>query len=326
MFDLTDTAVETAIGRLRGVARRTPILESPVLNAQLGGRMLIKAESLQHTGSFKFRGAFNAVSQLAKDIPGGAIVAASSGNHASAIAAAASHFGLSATVVIPEDAPAKKVDLINAFGARIVHYNKLTDNRDAIALSEAEAQSASVVNSSDDADVIAGQATVGFELIEQVEELDASIDTLFVPCGGGGLAAGCVWAFSQRRPETKIRTVEPVGFDDMARSILRGERVRIEIAEPSICDGLLHTTPSALPFSILLGRAGAGLSISDAQTVDAMITAFEHLNLVLEPNGAIALAAAIAQNETWKGKTVAVVASGGNVDRGYFQRVLGAGA
>lgn len=322
MLDLTSDAVRDAAQRLDGIARCTPVLESPVLNTQLGFRLLVKAESLQHTGSFKFRGALNAAGRLAEIDPGQGIIAASSGNHASAIAAAAHRFGVAATVVIPDDTPGKKLNLIRHFGAQVVFYRKLVDDRDEIVAREALARNAAIVNSSDDMSVIAGQATVGLELGRQVSELDASADYVLAPCGGGGLAAGCAWTFAQHSPHTELITVEPTGFDDMAQSIARQQRVRVGNSIPSICDGLLHATPSALPFAVLLNRVRNGVSVDDDATKAAMVTAFDYLNLVLEPNGAIALAAAIAYRAAWAGKTVAVIASGGNVDPVFYQQVL----
>lgn len=319
---LTNADIDAACARLQGQVRRTPLLESPVLNAAIGGRLLVKAESLQHTGSFKFRGALNAVSLLARESTVRGVVAPSSGNHASAVAAAAQRFGIQATVVIPRDAPAKKIKTCELSGARPVFYDKRTNDRDELAAREAASSGAVIVRPSDDPAVIAGQATVGLELLEQADRLGAQIDTLLVPCGGGGLAAGCAWVFSQRSPATEILTVEPDGFDDMALSIEQRRRVAVAIGDFSICDGLLARSPSALSFATLMGRIERGLTVGDDGTAAAMVSAFEHLNLVLEPSGAIALAAALSDRSAWRGKTVAVVASGGNVDRDLFHALL----
>jgi threonine dehydratase len=321
-IDLTDEDVKDAMRRLDGNVRRTPILNSPILNAHIDFELFVKAESLQNTGSFKFRGATNATSRVSESGFGKGVIAASSGNHASAIAAAANRFDLAATVVIPNDTPKKKLDIIKHFGADTVPYEKLEDDRDAIVAQESIRRNAAIVNSSDDMNVIAGQATVGLEIVEQVSDLGVDLDYLIVPCGGGGLAAGCAWAFAKHSQNTKVVVVEPAGFDDMARSLASRERVFGAESEASVCDGLLHKTPSALPFSMLLDRVDHALSVPDEETLKAMVTAFNYYNLVLEPNGAIAMAAAMMYRDRWAGKKVAVIASGGNVDAKFFGSVL----
>jgi threonine dehydratase len=310
--------VEAAAGRLRGVARRTPLLESDALNELVGGRLLVKAECLQRTGSFKLRGAYNTISQLG----GQPVVAYSSGNHAQGVAAAARLLGVPATIVMPADAPAIKVANTRALGATIRLYDREREEREPIGAEIAERTGAVLVKPYDDARVIAGQGTAGLELVEQVRDLGIGLDAALIPCGGGGLIAGCSIALAAAFPGIAIHAVEPEGFDDTGRSLVAGEPVANLPGSRSFCDALLAPTPGALTFALNRRYLAGGLAVSDAEVGRAMAAAFRHLKLVVEPGGAVALAAALSGLVELRDRTVAVVLSGGNVDPELFAEVL----
>ncbi len=314
--------VRDAASRLAGVARRTPLLESDLLNQRLGGRLLVKAEALQRTGSFKFRGAYNAISRL----NGRPVVAFSSGNHAQGVALAARLLGVPATIVMPAGAPAIKRDNTRALGADLRLYDQYRDNREDIGAEIAAATGAALVKPYDDARVIAGQGTVGLELVAQAGELGASPDVILVCCGGGGLSAGCGLAFADLCPDASVFSVEPQGFDDTKRSLEAGERLPVTPGATSICDALLAPVPGAMTFPLNRRYLTGGLVVSDDEVRRAMATAFEHFKLVVEPGGAVALAAALHGRVETRGKTVAVVVSGGNVDPAVFLAALDAEA
>ncbi|MEB3223781.1 MAG: threonine/serine dehydratase [Candidatus Sericytochromatia bacterium] len=318
-------AVEAAVKRLAGVAVRTPLLESPVLNARLGGRVLLKAEALQRTGSFKFRGAWNRISQLDPAAVPAGVVAYSSGNHAQAVAAAAARRGLPATIVMPLDSPPLKIAHTRAHGAEIVLYDRETANREATAIAICDCTGAVLVPPFEDPHVIAGQATVGLELAAQAADLDAALDDVLVCCSGGGLIAGVALALEARSPGTRVWAVEPDEFDDTARSLASGQRERNARAGGGLCDALLVPTPGELTFSINQRLLAGALLVSDAEVREAMRFAFEHLKLVVEPGGAAALAAVLAGRLPVAGRTVGVVVSGGNVDPALFAEVLAEG-
>lgn len=315
-----------AARRLRGHAVVTPLLESPALNARVGGRLLIKAEMLQRTGAFKFRGAFNSLSRFEPQRAARGVVACSSGNHAQGIAAAAQMLGMPAIIVMPADAPAVKLAGTRAYGAEVQLYDRFRENREAIAQALATERGAVLERSFEDPHVIAGQGTAGLELAEQAAERGAALDAVLIPCGGGGLVAGCALALAQLSPKTAVYAVEPEDFDDTARSLAAGERKRNAADARSICDALLLPTPGELPFAIMRRLLAGALAVSDAEAQRAMAAAFRHLKLVLEPGGAVALAAALAGKYDCRGKTVAVVCSGGNVDPDTFCRALEHGA
>jgi threonine dehydratase len=312
--------VEAAAGRLRGVAVETPLLASDALDALVGGRLLIKAEPLQRTGTFKFRGACNAISALKPP----AVVAFSSGNHAQGVALAARLHGLPATIVMPADAPRTKLAGTRALGAEVVTYDRARDDRAAIAAEIAERTGAVLIRPYDDRLVVAGQGTVGLELARQAGERGARPDAVLVCCGGGGLVAGCATALSDRLPGTEVFAVEPDGFDDTARSLAAGERLGNAPGARSMCDALLAATPGELTFAINRRLLAGGLTVSDAEVAQAMRLAFRHLKLVVEPGGAVALAAALAGRLPTAGRTIAIVVSGGNVDGGRFAEILAA--
>ncbi len=318
----TITDIESAARRLAPHVVTTPLLESEALNRRVGGRLLIKAESLQKTGSFKFRGAYNLMSRLSKAARRAGVVAYSSGNHAQGVAAAARLLGISALIVMPDDAPAVKVANTRAWGAEIVPYDRRRQSREALAEAIAAERGAAIVPPYDHADIIAGQGTVGLELAAQAADLDIVLDAVLVPVGGGGLISGCALALGARSPETSIHAVEPSDFDDTRRSLASGSRERNHRDARSFCDALLAPTPGEITFAINRGRLAGGFAVPDHAVAGAMAAAFTHLKLVLEPGGAVALAAALEGRLDCRGKTVAVVASGGNVDAETFAAVL----
>ena len=310
--------VQAAASRLHGVARRTPLLESEALNALAGGRILLKAEPLQRTGSFKFRGAYNAIAQIAAPT----VVAYSSGNHAQGVAAAARLLGKAATIVMPADAPAIKIENTRAAGAEIRLYDRLRESREAIGAEIAAHSGAALVRPYDDPRIIAGQGTAGLELARQAQELGAALDAALIPCGGGGLIAGCSLALHELCPGIEVYAVEPAGFDDTARSLAAGRRLANPPDGRSICDALLVPTPGELTFELNRPVLAGGLAVPDEDALRAMSFAFRALKLVLEPGGAVALAALLAGQFNARDRTVGVVLSGGNVDPALFARML----
>jgi threonine dehydratase len=318
---LTYEAIEAAAERLRGLAVRTPLLEGDGLDALVGARVLVKAEPLQRTGSFKFRGAYNAIAR--RTAP--AVVAFSSGNHAQGVALAARLQGRKATIVMPADAPAVKIEGTRSYGAEVVTYDRDRDDREAIGARIAAATGAVLIKPFDDPDVMAGQGTVGLEIAQQLAERGLTPDLALCCCGGGGLIAGTATALRHHHPELRIWAVEPVGFDDTARSLAAGERLHNKSFARSFCDALLAPEPGRLTFEVNRRLLGGGLAVSDAEVAAAMRAAFRHLKLVVEPGGAVALAAVLAGKLDCRGKTVVVVASGGNVDPGLFREVLAGG-
>jgi threonine dehydratase len=311
--------VLAAAARLAGVAVRTPVLESPALDELAGARLLVKAEPLQRTGSFKFRGAYNAISVLRPP----AVVAFSSGNHAQGVAAAARLSGIPATIVMPADAPAVKLEGTRALGAEVVAYDRYRDERERIGAEIAARTGAVLIRPYDDPLVMAGQGTAGLELADQAAERGLALDAALVCCGGGGLVAGCATALRARRPGTAVYAVEPEGHDDTARSLARGERVANEPGVRSACDALLAPTPGELTFEVNRRLLAGGVAVSEAEVREAMRLAFRHLKLVVEPGGAVALAAALFRKVPLDGAVVGVVVSGGNVDPGLYAEVLG---
>ncbi len=314
--------IKAAAKRLDGAAVRTPLLENPALNDAVGGRVLLKAETLQRTGSFKFRGAYNFVSQLDAAQRRRGVVAYSSGNHAQGVAAAASLLDAPATIVMPSDAPAIKLDNTRALGASVVIYDRHSEPREEIAARIAAETGATLVPPYDHPWTIAGQGTVGLELAAQAAEAGAMPDTLLVCCGGGGLTAGIATVFAEAAPETAIHTVEPVGFDDTARSLAAGEMVSNQPGGHSICDALLAPEPGLLTLSINRRLVTGGISVSDDDVRRAMVFAWRTLKLVVEPGGAVALAAALSGAVDCQDRVVAVVLSGANVDAAMFSEIL----
>jgi threonine dehydratase len=314
--------VEAAAERLAGVARRTPLLAGTPLDELTGGRVLLKVESLQRTGSFKIRGAYNRLVQLGPDERAAGVVAFSSGNHAQGVACAAVMLGIRATIVMPADAPRAKLEGTRALGADIVIYDRERESREAIASSLAMERGATLVPAFDDPHIIAGQGTVGLELMQQARELDATPDQVLIGCSGGGLVSGSALAIRELSPATEVLCVEPAGLDDTRRSLEAGHRMSNAQGARSICDALLSPSPGVLTFALMRQHLAGGVSVTDAQVQAAMAWAFRHLKLVTEPSGAVALAALLAGQVPTRGRTIAIVVTGGNVDPAMFWQAL----
>ncbi len=312
---------QAAARRLSGKAVRTPLLESPKVNDLVGGRILVKAESLQRTGSFKFRGAYNRIAQLNVAERQAGIVAYSGGNHAQGAAAAAQLLSVDAIILMPEDAPQIKIQRTKSYGARIIFYNRWTDDRDIIAARLIGNTGRTLVPSFDDPHIIAGQATVGLEISEQAHEMGVQPESVLVCCGGGGLTAGIGMVLKHLDPAIQIYSVEPDAFDDTRRSLLSGRREANSTGARSICDALL-TQLGELTFSMNRRLLSGGITVSDQEVCRAMLVAFEELKLVLEPGGAVALAAVLSGKADVQGRTIVVVATGGNVDADLYCQSL----
>jgi threonine dehydratase len=308
--------------RLGQLAYRTPLIEHAALNARVGGRVLLKAENLQRVGAFKFRGAYNKVAQVDKAAYPGGVVACSSGNHAQGVAAAATLMGFKSAIVMPADAPRLKIARTKAFGAEVVAYDRVKEDRDAIARDLCATRHAAYVHPFDDPDVIAGQGTAGLEMMEQAEALGAIPDIVLVGASGGGLISGVSIAVKEKSPATLIYSVEPAGFDDLARSLRGGVRERNAALSGSICDALLAATPGELTFEVARRNLVGGLAVTDEEAKAAVRYAFEELKLVVEPGGAVSLAAILAGKIPLEGRTVAAVLSGGNVDPSLFAEII----
>ena len=315
--------IESAAARLVGLAVRTPLVESPALNERLGGRVLIKPETLQRAGAFKFRGAYNRLSRLSDDERQRGVVAFSSGNHAQGVALAARIIGCPALIVMPSDSPSVKVEGTRGFGAEIRFYDRFTEDRVAIAAEIAAERGCVVVPSYDDPHIIAGQGTVGLEIVEQARALGLELDRVLSPVGGGGLVAGLSTAVKALSPATEVWGAEPVGFDETRRSLASGRRETIETGARSICDALQTLIPGELTWPINRQNLSGIVAVTDAEVAEAMRYAFSVLKLVVEPGGSVALAAALTGKIDLKDQTAAIVCSGGNVDPALFARVLG---
>ncbi len=316
--------IEGAARRMHGIALKTPLLENAALNERAGGRVLLKPECLQRTGSFKIRGAYNLLRQLMPAQAERGVVAWSSGNHAQGVACAARLLGIHAAIVMPEDAPTAKLDNTRRLGGEVIVYDRYTGDRESIAREIAAERGAELVPSYDHEHIIAGQGTVGLEIAEQSLELDVVPDQVLICCGGGGLSAGSAIALKDRLPNLKIHTVEPEEFDDTARSLEAKRRLSVHESARSICDALQAQSPGRMTFAINQKLLDRGLTVSDDEVCAAMRFAFRHLKLVVEPGGAVALAAILSAKIDTKGKTTAVVISGGNVDIDLFATIQAA--
>ncbi|MDO6489242.1 threonine/serine dehydratase [Colwellia sp. 6_MG-2023] len=316
--------ITAAAQRLEGAAVHTPLLENAKLNKVVGCRVLIKPEILQHAGSFKFRGAYNRLSQLNVDEKKRGVVAWSSGNHAQGIAAAAQLLNVNATIVMPKDAPQIKVQNTLSYGANIHFYDRYTESREEIGRALTEEKGATLVPSYDDPDVIAGQGTVGLELAQQAQALNAIPKKVLIPCGGGGLCAGSAMAISQILPNSEVWAVEPQDFNDTQRSLASKEYQSNSQESRSICDALLAPTPGSLTFPINQQYLAGALAVTDEQVQEAVHFAWKHLKLVVEPGGAVALAALLSGkiDVTDSSECIGVVLSGGNVDPELFQQCI----
>lgn len=316
----TVSDIEAAAARLDGVAVRTPLLSSPFLDEIAGRPVYLKAECLQRTGSFKFRGAWSAISTLPEGTTG--VIAYSSGNHAQGIALAARMRGLPAVIVMPSDAPQLKQDNTRALGAEVVLYDRHNEDRDAIGQRIAAERGLVLIKPFDDPRVIAGQASCGLEIAEQAARLGLSEATVLVCCGGGGLTSGIALALEARAPGFTVRPVEPEGYDDVTRSLATGEILSNTHMPPSSCDAILTPAPGVLTFPVMRRLCGPGVVVQEAEAERAVALAFSRLKVVLEPGGAVALAAALFHGAELADGPVIATTSGGNVDAALFADIL----
>lgn len=316
------TAIEAARERLSGKARRTPLLSSPFLDEIAGRRLYIKAECLQHTGSFKFRGGWSAISALSPDTREQGVIAFSSGNHAQGVALAARMHGIPSVIIMPADAPALKIANTRALGAEVVLYDRATEDRDALGDRLSTERRLTLIRPFDEPMVIAGQGTIGLEIAEQAAEDGIEQAEVLVPCGGGGMTSGIALALAARAPGMRVHPCEPEGFDDTARSLESGRIERNASLIGSICDAIITPQPGTITFPIMRELCGPGFVLTEDEVLQAMSLAFTRLKIVIEPGGAVALAAALYHGDRIRGDTVIAVASGGNVDAEMFARAL----
>lgn len=319
----TIAMVKAAEKRLKGKVRRTPMLTSPFLDNLAGRKVLVKAECLQHTGSFKFRGAWSAISTLPKEERARGVIAFSSGNHGQGVALAASMHKARAVIIMPEDAPKIKIENTKALNAKVVLYDRAGgEDRDEVASKLNATENLCLIKPFDDPEVIAGQGTAGIEITFQAKDLKVRDADVLVCTGGGGLASGIALALKEYSDNLRVRTVEPDGFDDYARSLRVGRPLANKNITGSICDAIITPTPGLLTFPILNRLAGPGLVVTDEECLHAMALAFKYLKIVIEPGGAAALAAALFHGEYISGDAVIAVATGGNVDKKIFENAL----
>ncbi|WP_424927925.1 threonine ammonia-lyase [Amaricoccus tamworthensis] len=314
--------IRAARTRAAGKILKTPVLSSPALDAVAGRRLLVKAECLQYTGSFKARGGWSAISAMDPETRARGILAYSSGNHAQGVARAAQAFGVPAVIIMPADAPQSKIDGTKSYGAEVVTYDRETESREDIGAALSAERGLTLVRPYDQPDVIAGQGTVGLEIAEQTKGLELGPTDVIVCAGGGGLASGIALALEAEARHLRVRTSEPVGFDDVARSLVSGKRESNERLSGSVCDAILTPCPGELTFPILSRLAGPGLTITDEEAMRAVALAFRHLKIVVEPGGAAGLAAALFRRDQIEGDTVIAVATGGNVDTARFSEAI----
>ena len=311
--------VRDAARQIAGVAVRTPLIESPALNDRLGGRVLMKAETLQRAGAFKFRGAYNRISRLSEAEKARGVVAYSSGNHAQAVAAAARMVGTHAIIVMPADSPKVKVEGVIGFGGEVRMYDRYSESREAIGEAIAASKGSILVRPFDDPFIIEGQGTAGLEMVEQAD--GATLDQLLCGTSGGGLMAGINLTLAALSPATRAIGVEPADYNDTAISLAAGERLTHAPASGTICDALMTDRPGELTFPINRCLSGV-VTVTDGEVADAVRYAFRVLKLVVEPGGAVSLAALLAGRVETRGLTTALVLSGGNVDPGLFAAII----
>lgn len=314
--------IRAAADRLKGHARVTPLLSSPFIDHLAGRRVFIKAECLQHTGSFKYRGGYSAVSALPEDLRARGVIAFSSGNHAQGVALAATQHGVPSVIIMPSDAPRLKIENTRALGAEVVLYDRATEDRDAIGERMSQERGLTLIKPFDEPQVIAGQGTTGLEIAEQARAEGIDTADVLVCCGGGGLTSGIALALEAEAPGLRARPVEPKDFDDTTRSLAAGSIQRNASMTGSICDAIVTPSPGKLTFPIMQRLCGPGLVVTDQEALRAMAQAFLRLKIVLEPGGAVALAAALNRRDQIEGDAVIVVASGGNVDLEMYEEAL----
>ena len=315
-------AILDAHARIRDLVVHTPLISNPVINQRTGAKVYFKPECLQTTGSFKLRGASNAIAQLDEETAAKGVVACSSGNHAQGVAEAARRRGIPATIVMPEDAPKIKLDRTKRSGAKVVVYDRATEDRDAIAHAICAETGGTFIHPFDNRHVVAGQGTCGLELARDLEQLGETPDQVLVCCGGGGLTAGLSLGVHGLFPKAQIHPVEPEGFDDYTRSLEAGERLSNPRLGGSICDAILTPSPGALSFEIAREHFSAGIVVDEARVREAVRFAFFELKLVVEPGGAVALAALLDSGRRYEGQCVVAVLSGGNADPDLFGEII----
>jgi threonine dehydratase len=314
--------IRAANDRLMGHKRITPLLSSPFLDDIAGKQVFVKPECLQHTGSFKYRGAFSAVSALTDQTRAKGVIAFSSGNHAQGVALAARQHGISSVIIMPADAPKTKIDNTRALGAEVVLYDREHEDRDEIGARISQERDLTLIKPFDEPEVIAGQGTCGLEIAEQAAELGITDADVLVCCGGGGLTSGIALALEQDAPKMRVRPVEPKGFDDVCRSLISGQIERNPTTLGSLCDAIVTLAPGQLTFPIMRRLCHAGITVTEEQALHAMQLAHDRLKITIEPGGAVALAAALFDGDQTSSDCVIAVASGGNVDRDVFKRAL----
>jgi threonine dehydratase len=322
VLPVTPSDIDQAAQVLAPFAVRTPLLSSPALDQRAGARVFLKPEMLQRTGSFKFRGAFNKLSSIPQAERGGGVVAFSSGNHAQGVAAAAQILNMRATIVMPADAPRSKRERTKGYGAEVVLYDRDREDREAIARDIAGKHGATLVPPYDDRKVIAGQGTVGREIAEDLAALGITPDIVIAPASGGGLVAGVATAIKARYPQAMVMSAEPDGFDDHARSLRAGKREPHHAEGRTICDALMATVPGEITFAINQQLLAQGVTATDAEVAAAVAFVSRELKLVVEPGGAVGLAALLAGRIDARGKTVVIVLSGGNVDADMYAKLI----
>lgn len=314
--------IRAANDRLMGHKRVTPLLSSPFLDEIAGKRVFVKPECLQHTGSFKYRGAFSAVSALPDETRAKGVIAFSSGNHAQGVALAARQHGISSVIIMPADAPKTKIDNTRALGAEVVLYDREHEDRDEIGARISRERNLTLIKPFDEPEVIAGQGTCGLEIAEQTAELGITDADVLVCCGGGGLTSGIALALEQDAPNMRVRPVEPKGFDDVCRSLISGQIERNPTTLGSLCDAIVTLSPGQLTFPIMQRLCHAGITVTEEQALRAVQLAHDRLKITVEPGGAVALAAALFHGDQIPSDCMIAVASGGNVDRDVFERAL----
>lgn len=315
--------IRAAAERLKGHARRTPLLSSPFVDEIAGRRVFVKPECLQHTGSFKYRGGHSALSALDDATRAKGVIAYSSGNHAQGVARAAAEYGVPSVIVMPADAPKLKIDNTRAIGAEVVLYDRAGgESREQVGETIVAERSMTLIKPYDEPQVIAGQGTCGLEIAEQAGEEGIEKAEVLVCCGGGGFTSGIAMALEADAPGMRVRPVEPEGFDDVKRSLISGQRETNSQPTGNICDAILTPAPGEITFPILQRLCGPGIAVSEDDALRAMGVAFQRLKVVAEPGGAVALAAALYHRDQIKGDAVICTISGGNVDAEIFRRAL----
>ena len=314
--------IRAAAARLKGHVRHTPLLSSPFLDEIAGRRIFIKPECLQHTGSFKFRGGWSAISALDPETRAKGVFAFSSGNHAQGIAVAAKAHNAPAVILMPSDAPQIKIANTRALGAEVVLYDRATEDRDALGAKLSAERGLTLIKPFDEPQVIAGQGTIGLEIAEDAKTLGITCADVSICCGGGGLTSGIATALASDAPDMIARPVEPEGFDDVIRSLKAGQIVANAATTGSICDAIITPSPGEITFPIMQRLCGTGIVVTEDEALRAMAHAFQRLKLVVEPGGAVALAAALFHPDAFTHDTVIAIISGGNVDATMFSRAL----